>query len=90
MIEPIESRVLTGKDALDTIVLSSCDACCTIQFLFPMLSLPHYPLQLPANEPSSLLNQGCKSEQTSGGSKFHSLEYLQVVAHQVQCLWLDH
>jgi len=67
MIEPVESYVLTKKDAMDSIVLSTCDACCTIQLLCHMLSLPHYPLQLPAYEPSSLSDQGYKSDLASGG-----------------------
>jgi len=90
MIEPVESRLLTEKDAMDSIVLSTCDACCTIQLLCRMLSLTHYPLQLPAYVPSSLLDQGYKSDQASGGLYYHRREYLQVVAHQVPCLWLDH
>ena len=67
MIEPVDCRVVTEKDALDSIVLSTCDACCTIQLLCHMRSLPHYPLQLPAYEPSSLLDQGYKSDHASGG-----------------------
>jgi hypothetical protein len=31
--EPVESRMLTEKDAMDSIVLITCDACCTIQLL---------------------------------------------------------
>ena len=31
MIEPVESRVLTDKNTMDFIVLSTFDACCTIQ-----------------------------------------------------------
>jgi len=42
MIELVESRVLTAKDAMDTIVLSPCDACCTIQLLCHMLSPPTF------------------------------------------------
>jgi len=89
MIEPVESRVLTEKDAMDSIVLSTCDACCTIQLLCHMLSPPHSPLLLPAYEPSPLLDQGYKSDQTSGGLSFLRWEYLQVVVQQVHCLWVD-
>ena len=31
MIEAVESRVLTEIDAMDSIVLSTCNAYCTIQ-----------------------------------------------------------
>jgi len=83
MIEPVESRVLTEKDAMDSIVLSTCDACCTIQLLCHMLFPLHFPLQLPAYEPSSLLDQGNMADQASGGLLFHRREYLQVVVYQV-------
>jgi len=66
MIESVASCVSTEIDAIDSIVLSACDACCRIQLLCHMLSLPHYPLQLPAYEPSSLLDQGYKSDQAPG------------------------
>jgi len=89
MIEPVESRVLTEMDAMDSIVLSTCDACCIIQLLCHMLSPPHFPLQLPAYEPSSLLDQGYMSDQVSGGLWFLCREYLQVVVHQVHCLCED-
>ena len=84
MIAPVESGVLIEMDAMDSIVLSTCDACCTIQLLCHMLSPPSAPLQLPAYEPSSLLDQGYKSDQASGGLSFLRREYLQVVVHQVQ------
>ena len=58
MIEPLERRVLTEKDAMESIVLSTCDAWCTIRLLCHMLSPPRFPLQLPAYEPSSLLDHG--------------------------------
>jgi len=90
MIAPVESRVLTEMDAMDSTVLSTCDACCTIQFLCHMLSPPHFPLQLPAYEPSSLLDQGYMSDQASGGLLFLCREYLQVVVHPVHCLWVDY
>jgi len=67
MIETVECSVLTGMDATDSIVLSTCDACGTIQMLYHMLSTPPFPLQLPAYEPSSLLDQGYMSDQASGG-----------------------
>jgi len=90
MIAPVESRVLTERDAMDSIVLSTCDACCTIQLLCHMLSPQHFPLHLPAYEPSSLLDQGYMSDQASGGLLFLRHEYLQVVAHLVHCLWVDY
>ena len=87
--EPAVSRVRTKMDAMDSNVLSTCDACCTIQLLCHMLSPSHFPLQLPAYEPSSLLDQGYRSDQASGGLSFLRREYLQVVVHQVHCLWVD-
>jgi len=90
MIEPVESRVQTEMDAMDSIVLNTCDACCTIQLLCHMLCPLHFPLQLPAYEPSSLLDQGYMSDQASGGLEFLGWEYLQVVAQQVRCLWWNH
>jgi len=89
MIEPVESRVLTAKDAMDYIVLSTCDACGTIQLLCHMLSPLCSPLELPAHEPSSLLDLGYKSDQASGGLSFLRREYLQAVVHQVHCQWVD-
>jgi len=89
MIEPVESRLLTEKDAMDSIILSTCDTCGTIQLLCHMLSPLHYPLQLPAYEPSSLLDQGYKSDQASGGLLFLGRENLQVVVHQVHWLLVD-
>jgi len=75
---------------MDSIVLSTCDVCCTIQLLWHMLSPPCAPLQLPASEPSSSLDQGYKSDQASGGPSFPRREYLQVgVVQQVQPLWVD-
>jgi len=70
MIEPVESRVLTEMDALDSIVVSTCNACCTIQLLCHMLSPPHCHLQQPDYELSSSLNQGYMSDQASGGLWF--------------------
>jgi len=90
MIAPVESRVPTEMDAMDSIVLSTCDACCTIQLLCHMPSPPHFPLQLPSYEPLSLLDQGYMSDQASGDLLFLRREYFQVVAHQVHCLWVDY
>ena len=90
MIEPIRRRVLTEMDAIHSIVLSTCDAYCTIQLLCHLLSHPDFPLQLPAYEPSSLLNQKNMSDQASGGILFLCRKYLQVVVHEVQCLWVDY
>jgi len=89
MIELVQRCVLTEMDSVDSIVLSTCDACCTIQLLCHMLSSPRFPVQLPASEPSSLLDQRYKSDQVSGGLSFLLREYLQVVVHQVHCLWVD-
>jgi hypothetical protein len=85
MIEPVERSLLSEKDAMDSIVLSTCDACCTIQLLCHLLSPQHFPLQLPAYEPSSLLDHGYKSDQASVGCR----KDLKVVLHQVHCLWVD-
>jgi len=85
MIKPGESRALTEMDAMDSIVLSTCNACCTIQLLCRMLSPLHAPLQLPACKHLSLLAQGYMSDEASGGIPFLLRKYLQVVAHQVHC-----
>jgi len=91
MIEPVKSRVLTETDATDSIVLTTFDACCTIQLLCHILSPLHFPLQLPVYEPSSLLDQGYMADQASGGLLCLCPEYLQVVAaHQLHCLWVDY
>jgi len=90
MIAPVESGVLIEMDAMDSIVLSTCDACCTNQLLCHVLSPLHFSLQLPAYEPSSLLHQRYMSDQASGGPMFLRREYLQVVEHQVHCLWVDY
>jgi hypothetical protein len=59
MTEPAESGVWTEMDSMDFIVLSTCDASsCTIQLLCHMLSPQHFPLQLPACEYLSWLDQG--------------------------------
>ena len=42
--EPAESCVWTELDAMDSIVLSTFDVCCTIQSLCHTLSPPHFPL----------------------------------------------
>jgi len=89
MIELVESHVLTEMDAIDSIVLSTCDACCTIQLLCHILSHLQFPLQLPASEPMSLFNQRYMSDQASEGLLFGRWEYLQVVAHLVPCEWVD-
>jgi hypothetical protein len=68
--------LLTEKEAMDSIVLSTYDACCTIQLLCHMLSPQRCPLQLSAYKPLSLLDQGYKSEQASGGQSFLRQEYL--------------
>jgi hypothetical protein len=49
--------VRTEMDAMDAIVLSTFDACCTIQSLCHTLSPRQYPLQLPTHEPLALLDQ---------------------------------
>jgi len=55
---PAENPVWTELDAMDSIVLSTCDACCTIQLHCQMLSTTHFPLKLPAYAPLSWLDQG--------------------------------
>jgi len=42
MIEHVESRVLSEMDAMESIVLSTCNACYTIQLLRHMLSPPTF------------------------------------------------
>jgi hypothetical protein len=71
---------------MDSIVLSTCDACCTIQLLYLMLSPPRFPLQQLAYEPLFLLDQGYKSDQASRCLLFLPWEYLQVVVHQIHFL----
>jgi len=89
MIEPVESSVLTEMDAMDSIILSTCDGCCTIQLLCHMLSPQHFPLQLSAYEPLSLLDRQYMSDKDSGVISLLRWEYLQVVAYQVYSLWVD-
>jgi len=67
MIEPGDSPVLTKMDAMDSIVLSTCYACCTIQLICNMHPPPQSPLQLPAHEPLSLPDQGHMSDPAFGG-----------------------
>jgi hypothetical protein len=88
MVEPVESCVLTEVDAMDSIVLRACDACCTIQLLCHMLSPPHFPLQRPAYEHLSVLDPWYMSYQAAGGVLFLRREYLHVVAFLVHCLWV--
>jgi hypothetical protein len=90
MIKPVESRVLTEMDAMDSVVLSTCNACCTILMLCHMLSPMDFPLQLTAYEPSSLLDEGYMSDQTSGSVLILHQEYLQVVVHEVHCVGVDY
>ena len=67
MIEPLESHLLTEMDAIDSIVLSTCDACFTIQLLCHMLSPQHCPLQLSAYEPLTWLDHENMSDQVAVG-----------------------
>jgi len=85
-----ECCLLTEMDAMDSIVLSTCDTCCTSQWLCHMLSPQRFLIQLPAYEPLCLLNPGYMSDQASGGLWFLRREYLLVAVHQVHCLWEDH
>jgi len=90
MIEPVQCYGLTEIDAMNSIVLSTCDVCCTIQLLCHMLFALHGQLQLPAYEPTSLLGQGYMSDQASWGLLFLHRWYLLVIAHDVHCLRLDY
>jgi len=67
MFQTVESCVLTEMDAIDYIVVSTCDACWTIQLFWHIISPPHFALQLPAYQPLSLFDQGYMSDQASGG-----------------------
>jgi hypothetical protein len=89
MIEPVESRVWSKKDAMDSIVMSTCDDCYTIQLLCHILSPLRVPLTLPAYAPWTVLDQGYKSAQASGGLSFLRRKHLQVLLHQAHCLWVD-
>jgi len=90
MIEPAENLVWTKMDAMDSIVLSTFDACYTMHLVCHTLSPPHFPLQLPANEPLSVLDQGYGRDQAAEGLYVFRWKYLQVVVHPVRCLWVDH
>jgi len=85
----VQRLMLTKLNAMDSIVLSTCNACCTILFLCKMVSPPDSPLQPLAYEPSSLFDQAYMSDQVSGGLFLICREYCQVVVHQVNCLWVD-
>jgi len=87
---PDESRVETEMDAMDSIILRTFYACCTIQLLWHLHSHPHDPLQLPAYEPLSLLDQGCRRDQAAQGNEVLHWEYLQVVVCPVCCVWVDY
>ena len=58
MTEPAQSPVQAELDDMGSIILSTCDGCCTIQLLCNILSPPYFPLQPPAYEPLSWLDQG--------------------------------
>ena len=63
MIELVDSHALTEMNAMDSIVLSTFNSCCTIQLLCHMVSTPHILLQLPAYEPLPLLDHEYMSDQ---------------------------
>jgi hypothetical protein len=67
MTEPGESHVWTELDAMDSIVLSTFDACCTTQLFCYTLSTPDFTLQLPATESLSSLDQGYRLDQAAEG-----------------------
>jgi len=90
MIKCAESRVQTEINAIDSIVLSTGDGCCTIQLLYQALSPQHFPLQLPANESLSFLDQGYRWDQAADGLSVLNWEYLSVVVHRGHSLWVDH
>jgi len=66
MIVLVETGLLATMNAMDFIVLSTCNACSSIQLLCHMLSLPHIPLQIPPYESASMLNQGHMLDQAAG------------------------
>jgi hypothetical protein len=57
IIERGKRYMIAKCDAMDSNVLSTCSACCTIQLLCHMISPLHCPLQLPAFETLSRLDQ---------------------------------
>jgi hypothetical protein len=65
MIEHVESYVLTELDAMYSIVLRTCDACWTIQLNCNLISPQHFPLQLFAQEYTSLSDDGYMLDQDS-------------------------
>jgi len=67
MIEPVESCVLTEMDAVDPIVLSTCEACCTILLPSHMLFPPVFSTPTTCVWALILLDQGYMSDQASGG-----------------------
>ena len=74
MIESDESRVLTKMDSMDSIILSTCNACCIIQLLCHMLATSHFPLQLPTHESLTVMDQGYMSDEVYRGLLFICLE----------------
>jgi len=76
IIEPVESHIWTRLDAMDSIALSTCNACCTIQLLCHSHSLQYCPLQRLRYELECSFNQGYMSDETSGGLKSLHREYL--------------
>jgi hypothetical protein len=67
MTKPDESSLWTKMDAMDSIVLSTYDACCTIQLLCHIPShLPFAP-QWPRYAPFTFLDQGYRSDQAAEG-----------------------
>ena len=67
MIAPVQSHEQTEMDAMDTIVLSTCDAWRTIQLLCRELFTLHVAFQLPPYESVSMLDQRCTSEHAFQG-----------------------
>lgn len=57
-MEHVESVVQIEMNTMEFVALSTCHACCTIQWLCNMLSPTHFPLQLPPYEPCLCLIRG--------------------------------
>jgi len=77
-------------NTMDSIVLSTCAGCCTIQLLCHMISTPQFPLQLSPYDPLSSLYRRYMTDRDSECLQFLCQELLQMVVYQVFRLSEDH
>jgi len=78
MIVHTEHCLVTNIDATDSIALSTCDVCHTIQLLCCTHSPPEIPHWLLRNKPLSLSDLRHISDRTNGGLWIIHREYLHV------------